>query len=232
MALDKVGHFVFGVIVKARMDREGYLACIGGTDQLAVLRTANADGPYRVHDRFCAAIHSVPAIGTEEMYPTLTQRSGHFLRHLCQMVFRALIAERRLVVDAVATVQHASFFKMAVSSPSGEDPLKLCMPFLREFRSYTRLQPSVIRYSHMIASYIEMALEPAPKDSIVKIDLCRPERTATVVVHPAAMGRFLGERGQNVAVASRLTGHAIRIVSADSTELSAKTQRRVAHVSA
>lgn len=230
MGFDKVGHFVFGVVVKARMDRDGYLACIGGTDQLAVLPTAYADGVYRVHDRLCAAIQSVPALGTGELYPKLTQRSGHFLRHVCHMVFRSLIEERRVAIEAVATVQHASFCKIAVSSPSGEDPIKLCMPVLGEFRSYSRLQLSLIRYSHMIGEYIKSALKPAPTDSILRLELSRPERSATVVVPSAQMGRFLGQRGINVAVASRLTGPSIRIVAENAVMTPTDELRRVAHV--
>lgn len=230
MGFLKVGHFVFGMVVKARMDRKGYLACIGGTDQLAILPSVYADGIYRVHERFCAAIQSVPEPGTSELYPKLTQRSGHFLRHVCQMVFRPLIEEGRVSISAVATVQHASFCKIAVVSPTGEDPIKLCMPLLGEFSSYSRLQPSLIRYSHMIGEYIKHSLLPAPADSILRIDLSRAERSAKVTVQSAHMGRFLGQRGINVAVASRLTGHAIRIVSEQAVVTAHDESGRVKYV--
>lgn len=215
MAIDKVGHFVLGVVVKARMDREGYLACIGGTDQLAVLPGPCADGEYRVHDRFYAAIQAVPGLEGDTVHPKLSQRSGHFLRHVCELVFRELIAENRLVIDAVATVQKAPFVKIAVSSPTGEDPLKLCMPLLPDFRTYCRLQPSLIRYSHMIEDYIKRSLMPAPVQAIERIALSRAEREATVWVPSSVLGRFVGMHGLNVAVASRLTGHSIRIVPSD-----------------
>ncbi len=215
MAFDKVGHFVLGVVVKARMDRDGYLACIGGTDQLAVLPGPCADGQYRVHDRFYAAIQAVPGLEGDAVHPKLSQRSGHFLRHVCDLVFRELIAENRVVIEAVATVQKAPFVKIAVSSPMGEDPIKLCMPLLKEFRTYCRLQPSLIRYSHMIEEYIKRSLMPAPFHAIERISLSRAEREATVSVPSSVLGRFVGIQGMNVAVASRLTGHSIRIVPSD-----------------
>ena len=210
MALDKVGHFVLGVVVKAKLDRDAYLACMGGTDQLAVLPKSCADGPYRVQDRFYASIKSVG-----EQYPILSQRSGHFLRHVCELVFRPLIAERRVVIDAVATVQQAGFVKIAVSNPTGEDPIKLCMPYLPEFRTYCRLHPSLVRYSHMVEQYIKQALVPAPVTAIESVELCRASREAIIRVPASVLGRFVGIKGMNVAVASRLTGHGIRVVPAE-----------------
>jgi len=220
MSLDKVGHFVLGVIVKARMDRDGYLACIGGTDKLAVLPIACADGPYRVHDRFYAAIKA-PDHKTEidanpnpdpNPLPLLSQRSGFFLRHVCHAVFGQLIAEGRIVVDAVATVRHAGFVKIAVSSPTGEDAVKLCMPFLKDFRLYSRLQPSLIQYSHMIEQFIRESLKPAPVHAIERLELTRAIKQVEVCVPSSVVGRFVGVHGMNVAVASRLTGHSIRVI--------------------
>lgn len=216
MAFDKVGHFVLGVIVKARMDRDGYLACIGGTDKLAVLPIACADGPYRVHDRFYAAIKEPDAAtGTEQNpnpLPILSQRSGFFLRHVCHAVFGQLIAEGRIVVDAVATVRHAGFVKIAVSSPTGEDPVKLCVPALKDFRLYSRLQPSLIQYSHMIEQFIRESLKPAPVHAIERLALTRAVKQVEVCVPSSVVGRFVGVHGMNVAVASRLTGHSIRVI--------------------
>ncbi len=216
MALDKVGHFVLGVIVKARMDRDGYLACIGGTDKLAVLPIACADGPYRVHDRFYAAIKEPDATTATEQNPNplpiLSQRSGFFLRHVCHAVFGQLIAEGRIVVDAVATVRHAGFVKIAVSSPTGEDAVKLCVPALKDFRLYSRLQPSLIQYSHMIEQFIRESLKPAPVHAIERLALTRAVKQVEVCVPSSVVGRFVGVHGMNVAVASRLTGHSIRVI--------------------
>lgn len=216
MSLDKVGHFVLGVVVKARMDRDGYLACIGGTDKLAVLPIACADGPYRVHDRFYAAIKEPdPTAATGQNpnpLPILSQRSGFFLRHVCHAVFAQLIAEGRIIVDAVATVRHAGFVKIAVSSPTGEDPVKLCMPALKDFRLYSRLQPSLIQYSHMIEQFVRESLKPAPVHAIERLALSRAIKQVEVCVPSSVVGRFVGVHGMNVAVASRLTGHSIRVI--------------------
>jgi N utilization substance protein A len=206
--MDKVGHFVLGMVVKANPDKAGYLTLIGGTDRIAVLPKTCADGAYRVGDRFYACIKSL----TGE-YPVLSQRSGHFFRRVSELLFRNLIAEGRIVVEAVGTVQAAGFVKIAVSSPTGEDPIKLCLPFVREFLSYSRLQPCLVRHAPLVADFIKEALVPAPLSEVRRIDVDRRAREASVMVATGCLGRFLGTKGMNVAVASRVTGYSIRLYS-------------------
>lgn len=204
--MDKIGHFVLGVVVKANPDKPGYLTLIGGTDRMAVLPRAYADGAYRIHDRFYACIKSL-----EGDYLVLSQRSGHFFRRVSDLLFRPLIADGRIKVEAVGTVQEAGFVKIAVSSPTGEDPIKLCLPYVREFSTYSRLQPCLIRYAPLLADFIKQSLAPAPLGEVRRVDVDRRAREASVMVPEACLGRFLGTKGMNVAVASRVTGCAIRL---------------------
>ena len=206
MALNKVGHFVLGMVVKANPDREAYLTYIGGTDQLAVLPKDCADGPYRLNEKFYASIKS-----TDGDYLVLSQRSGLFLRRVCELILGPLIAEQRITLDAVATVKRADFAKIALSSPSGEDPIRLALPLFREFHKYSRLQPSLVRYSETMETFARQALVPAPIDEVMQVQCFRPERCVQVWVRPEAMPRFLGIKGMNVSVASRLIGHKIEL---------------------
>ena len=208
MSFHKVGHFVLGTVVKANPDRDAYLAYIGGTDQLAVLPKQCADGPYRVHEKFFASIKS---IGDD--YPVLSQRSGHFLRHVCQLLLLPLIDEGRIVLEAVATAQRAGFAKIAVSSPTGEDPVKLALPYFREFPKYSRLQPSLIRHRMPIEEFVRQALVPAPLDQVVRVFASKPDRRVQVWVRNVAMPRFLGTKGMNVSIASRLVGWKIELLA-------------------
>lgn len=206
MALNKVGHFVLGMVVKANPDREAYLTYIGGTDQLAVLPKDCADGPYRLNEKFYASIKS-----TDGDYLVLSQRSGHFLRRVCELILGPLIAEQRITLGAVATVKRADFAKIALSSPSGEDPIRLALPLFREFHKYSRLQPSLVRYSETMETFARQALVPAPIHEVMQVQCFRPERCVQVWVRPEAMPRFLGIKGMNVSVASRLIGHKIEL---------------------
>ncbi len=204
--MDKIGHFVIGMVVKANPDKPGYLTLIGGTDRMAVLPRVCADGAYRVHDRFYACIKSLAG-----EYPVLSQRSAHFFRRVSELLFRPLIAEGRIKVEAVGTVQEARFVKIAVSSPTGEDPIQLCLPYVREFSAYSRLQPCLIRYAPLLADFIKQSLVPAPLGEVRRVDVDRRAKEASVMVSEAYLGRFLGTKGLNVAVASRVTGYAIRL---------------------
>lgn len=207
MALNKVGHFVLGMVVKANPDRDAYLTYIGGTDQLAVLPKDSADGPYRVNDKFYASIKS-----TDGEYLVLSQRSGHFLRRVCELILGPLITEQRIALDAVATVKRADFAKIALSSPSGEDPIRLALPVFRdEFHKYSRLHPSLVRYAETTEVFARQALVPAPIDEVIRVERFGPERCVHVWVRPEAMPRFLGIKGMNVSVASRLIGHKIEL---------------------
>jgi transcription antitermination factor NusA-like protein len=206
VALNKVGHFVLGMVVKANPDRDAYLTYIGGTDQLAVLPKDCADGPYRVNDKFYASIKS-----TDGEYLVLSQRSGHFLRRVCELILGPLITEQRITLDAVATVKRADFAKIALSSPSGEDPIRLALPVFREFHKYSRLHPSLVRYAETMEAFARQALVPAPIDEVIRVECFGPERCVQVWVKPEAVPRFLGTKGMNVSVASRLIGHKIEL---------------------
>src|SRR5262249_60185503 len=98
MALNKVGHFVLGMVVKANPDREAYLTYIGGTDQLAVLPKDCADGPYPLNEKFYASLKS-----TDGDNLVLSQRSSHFLLRGCKLIPGPLIADRRSTLEADAT---------------------------------------------------------------------------------------------------------------------------------
>jgi transcription antitermination factor NusA-like protein len=207
VALNKVGHFVLGMVVKANPDRDAYLTYIGGTDQLAVLPKDCADGAYRVNDKFYASIKS-----TDGEYVVLSQRTGHFLRRVCELILGPLIAEEQITLDAVATVKRADFAKIALSSPSGEDPIRLALPVFRdEFHKYSRLHPSLVRYSETMETFARQALVPAPIEQVLQVHCSWPERCVQVWVRPQAMPRFLGTKGMNVSVASRLIGQKIQL---------------------
>ena len=208
MALNKVGHFVLGTVVKANPDRDAYLSYIGGTDQLAVLPKDSADGPYRIHDSFYA---SIKAVGGQ--YPVLSQRSGHFLRHICNLLLRPLIEEEQIEVKCVATVNHANFAKIAVTAGEGVDPIKLELPYFREFHKYSRLQPSLVRHADTLEQFVRQALVPAPIDHVLRVAILEQERQIQVWVRDETMPRFLGTKGMNVAVASRLVGYKIDLCS-------------------
>jgi transcription termination/antitermination protein NusA len=66
----------------------------------------------------------------------------------------------------------------------------------------------IVRWSDEFHNYISGALSPA-KISEIKID--KQNKTASVIVDDDQLSLAIGKRGQNVRLASRLTGYAIDI---------------------
>ena len=68
----------------------------------------------------------------------------------------------------------------------------------------------IITYDHDIRNYIANALSPA---EISRIDVNESDKTATVFVTEAQQSVAIGRQGQNVRLASQLTGYDIDIVT-------------------
>lgn len=68
----------------------------------------------------------------------------------------------------------------------------------------------IITYDHDIRNYIANALSPA---EISRIDVDESDKTATVYVTEAQQSVAIGRQGQNVRLASQLTGYDIDIVT-------------------
>lgn len=68
----------------------------------------------------------------------------------------------------------------------------------------------IITYDHDIRNYIANALSPA---EINRIDINESDKTATVYVAEAQQSVAIGRQGQNVRLASQLTGYDIDIVT-------------------
>lgn len=68
----------------------------------------------------------------------------------------------------------------------------------------------IITYDHDIRNYIANALSPA---EICRIDVNESDKTATVYVTEAQQSVAIGRQGQNVRLASQLTGYDIDIVT-------------------
>ncbi len=68
----------------------------------------------------------------------------------------------------------------------------------------------IITYDHDIRNYIANALSPA---EISRIDVNESDKTATVCVTEAQQSVAIGRQGQNVRLASQLTGYDIDIVT-------------------
>ncbi len=78
----------------------------------------------------------------------------------------------------------------------------------------------IIPYSDDVSLYIAKALTPA---TVLKVGINEAEKTAVVVVEDSQLSLAIGKRGQNVRLASRLTGWNIDVLSeSEYTEMKIK----------
>ena len=210
-----VGHLVIGRVYKAHSNYNAYLIWLEEQRDWAILPKEYADRLYRIDEVVTAAIFRH---GTD--YPILSQKSSCFYRRLAESVFDPAL-KCGVQVRRVATVEHASFVKVALSGIDGAAAaIKLCLPYIRTFQERTQMTASLVAYATPIEEFIKYALSPAPYRAIRRVDLYRQEKLARVIVEPGTISMFLGRGGVNAAAVSKLTD--FRVEPMDERELAAK----------
>ncbi len=119
-------------------------------------------------------------------------------------------------VEVKAIVREAgNRSKIAVfSNQSGIDPVGSCVgqkgvriqSIIQEFNGLEKID--VIQWQEDPKSYITQALSPAKE---LKVDLNEEEKSAHVLVPESELSLAIGKDGQNVRLASKLTGYRIEI---------------------
>lgn len=210
-----IGHLVVGRVLKAMPDYNAYLVWLEEQRDWAVLPKQYAERTYQIRDVVTAAIYR-----EGERYPILSQRSACYYRRMAESVFEPALRESGIQVRRVASVEHASFVKIAVSGPDGSvAAIKVCLPYVRTFYERMRMTASLVGYASPLEEFIKLALAPAPLRAIRRVDLFREEERARVVVEHGTISQFLGRGGVNAAAASKLTG--VRVEPMDEHELQA-----------
>lgn len=109
--------------------------------------------------------------------------------------------------------------KVAVySNQSGIDPVGSCVgqkgvrvqSIIQEFNGIEKID--IIQWQDNPKSYIAQAMSPAKE---VKVEINEDEKVAHVFVAPEELSLAIGKEGQNVRLASKLTGYRIEIEGKD-----------------
>ncbi len=117
-----------------------------------------------------------------------------------------------------------------VSQDSNVDPVGACVG-IKGIRVQAVVQElygekiDIIEYTERIRDYIEKALSPA---AISRIAVNEEEQSAWVVVEESQLSLAIGKKGQNVRLASKLTGYQINIMSEEEYQNSLKEQQEEA----
>lgn len=211
----RIGHLVMGRVLKSYPDFNAYLIWLEEQRDWAVLPKQYADRPYRIRDIVTAAIYK-----EGDRYPILSQRSTGYFRKMAESVFEPVLRDTGILVRRVASVEHASFVKIAISGLAGsETAIKMCLPYVRVFQERTRMTASLIGYATPLEEFIKRALAPAPLRAIRRVEIFREERRARVIVDHGTISQFLGRGGVNAAAASKLTGVRVEPIDEDEAEL-------------
>jgi N utilization substance protein A len=120
--------------------------------------------------------------------------------------------------------------KVAVSSnQSGIDPVGSCVgqkgvriqEVIKEFGGMEKID--IIQWQENPKNYIAAALSPA-KD--LRVELDEKEKTAHVFVAPEELSLAIGKEGQNVRLASKLTGYRIEIEGKEEVTEAAEDKKK------
>jgi N utilization substance protein A len=206
---DRVGEVITGTI--QRMDRGIIFVDLGkGVGLLFPSEQVYADN-YRIGNRHKFLIQSVE---TTEREPNivLSRRSNDFVKTLFALEVPEIFAGS---VEIVSVARDAGVrTKIAVkANGEGIDPVGACVG-----QRGTRVQSiinelggekiDIIEYSDNLEDYIKAAIAPAKVENIT-ID--EANRQATVIVPQDQLSLAIGGSGQNVRLASRLTGYDINL---------------------
>jgi N utilization substance protein A len=206
---DRVGEVITGTI--QRMDRGIIFVDLGkGVGLLFPSEQVYADN-YRIGNRHKFLIQNVE---TTEREPNivLSRRSTDFVKTLFALEVPEIFAGS---VEIVSIARDAGVrTKLAVkANGEGIDPVGACVG-----QRGTRVQSvinelggekiDIIEYSSNLEDYIKAAIAPAQVESIT-VD--EANRQATVIVPADQLSLAIGGSGQNVRLASRLTGYDINL---------------------
>lgn len=206
---DRVGEVITGTI--QRMDRGIIFVDLGkGVGLLFPSEQVYADN-YRIGNRHKFLIQSVETTDREPNI-VLSRRSNDFVKTLFALEVPEIFAGS---VEIVSVARDAGVrTKIAVkANGEGIDPVGACVG-----QRGTRVQSiinelggekiDIIEYSDNLEDYIKAAIAPAKVENIT-IDSAN--RQATVIVPQDQLSLAIGGSGQNVRLASRLTGYDINL---------------------
>lgn len=218
--IDKKGDIINGIV--QRVDRGDIVVNLGHTEGVLPSREQIPRETYRRGDRIRANIMKVLQ-DTRGPQVIVSRTHPQFLINL----FRSEVPE---IAEGVVTIQAAARepglrAKIAVSSnDTGVDPVGACVG-IKGARVQTVVQElrgekiDIIPWSTDPARFVCNALQPA---EILRVVIDEDNRSMEVIVPDDFLSIAIGKKGQNVRLASRLTGWHLDVKSEASYSLAMK----------
>lgn len=209
--IDRKGEIINGIV--QRIDRGNIIVNLGHTEGILSVRDQIPKESYRRGDRIRALIKEV-LLDSRGPQVILTRASSDFLISL----FKTEVPE---VMEGVVTIEGAARepgarSKIAVSSTDSDiDPVGACVG-MKGSRVQNVVQElrgekiDIIPWHIDAARFICNALAPA---EISKVIIDEDNHSMEVIVHDEYLSVAIGKRGQNVRLASALTGWQLDVIS-------------------
>jgi len=205
------GQLVTGMILG--QERRNYIVELGRTEALLPASEQIPREVYRRGDRIRALLLEVRDTPRGPQL-ILSRNSPLFVQNLFEMEVPE-IAENIVTIQAIAR-DAGDRTKMAVwSKERGVDPVGACVGMkgsrvqavVRELHGE---KIDIISWTDDPQRFIAEALSPAEID---RVGISEDEQSAVVIVHDDQLSLAIGKKGQNVRLASRLTGWNLDILS-------------------
>jgi N utilization substance protein A len=210
--VDRVGEMINGVV--KRFERGNIIIDLGRTEAVLPKKEQSKAERYSQGDRIRAVIVDVDhnAKGPQVI---ISRTDEHLLSKLFEMEVPEIYDGTVIIERAVRDPGDRA--KVAVRSKDRDvDPVGACVgmkgsrvqSIIRELRGE---KIDIVQYSDDVSSFVTNSLNPA---KINRVHLADPEnKTLEVVVDDEQLSLAIGKKGQNVRLASRLSGWKIDIKS-------------------
>ncbi len=208
--IDRKGEIINGIV--QRIDRGNVIVNLGQTEAILTTREQIPNEMYRRGDRIRALIKDVLA-DSKGPQVILTRASSEFIISL----FKTEVPE---IMESIVTIEGAAReagarSKIAVSSMDSDiDPVGACVG-MKGSRVQNVVQElkgekiDIITWHLDAARYVCNALAPA---EVVKVIIDEDNHSMEVVVHDDYLSVAIGKKGQNVRLASQLTGWKLDVI--------------------
>ncbi len=215
---EQVGKIVSGNVYK--VDRRQIIVDIGRTEGILPRREQSFRDNYRQGDRIKAILLEVKR---EAKGPVLLLSRKH--PDLVRRLFELEVPEIKDGIVVIKSIirEAGEHTKIAVASVNDKiDPMGACvgMRGSRIKNIVNELQGEridVVRWSEDPIEFIKEALKPAKVEEIKILD--EKKRHAEVLVDESQLSLAIGRRGQNVRLASKLTGWELDIRTAEGSHI-------------
>ena len=221
---DRKGEIVNGIV--QRFERGDIIVNLGRTDAVLPCREQIQRERYMQNDRIRAMILDIHSVSRGPQV-VLTRSHPEFMKKLFELAVPE-IGEKIVEIKSVAR-EPGERAKIAVySSDPNVDPVGACVgvkgsrvqSVVSELRGE---RIDIVTWTPDSPSFVARALSPA---EVVRVVVDEEERTMEVVVADDQLSLAIGRRGQNVKLASKLTGWRIDVCSESVSEEESNRARK------